>query len=130
MHRTLQLRDHGLKLPLTDLFLKDGFIYFVNDNSIMFSAKLLNFVLFWTAVTANLITLNWTFNNIITIIMINRLGTYPNILNLRKEGSRPTTVFCLSQTQAPTSQCFDKFIAKFASPPADEEWPYEDVYGS
>ncbi|KAF8490575.1 hypothetical protein JB92DRAFT_1304134 [Gautieria morchelliformis] len=81
--RIIFLRKWGLKMPLTTLFLRDGLIYF----AVMFSAKLLNFLLFWSTVTSNLVTLNWAFNNIITIIMVNRL-----VLNLREEGSRSTVI--------------------------------------
>ncbi|KAF8583116.1 hypothetical protein K439DRAFT_82687 [Ramaria rubella] len=84
MVRTYQLRRPGLRLPLLSLLFRDGLVYY----AVMSITKLLNFVLFWTAVTqANLVTLNWAFNSIITVIMVNRI-----VMNLREEGYRRTTV--------------------------------------
>jgi len=105
MYRTARLRETGLKVPLTTLFLRDGLVYF----GVMFSAKLLNFTLFWTAVTSDLVTLNWTFNNIITVIMINRL-----VLNLREEGSRNTIVSSVGEEKYPPypPPFMETFVAK------------------
>ncbi|OCB88228.1 hypothetical protein A7U60_g4633 [Sanghuangporus baumii] len=54
-----------------------GVVYFI----VMFSAKVVNLVVFWL-VSRDLITINWTFNHTITVIMISRL-----FLNLRAAGS-------------------------------------------
>lgn len=101
MYRTLSLRRSGLKTGLMQLFLRDGLLYF----GIMTSAKLLNFVLFWTAVTANLVTLNWAFNNIITVIMVNRL-----VFNIHEEVSRdviPSSDLAMQSSLSSTA-----FVAK------------------
>jgi len=72
---SLSSRPHskGIPTPLFRLLLRDGVIYFV----VMFTAKVVNFVVFWT-LSRDLITINWTFNHTITVIMISRL-----FLNLR-----------------------------------------------
>jgi len=106
MYRTLQLRKGGLKIPLTTLFLRDGLVYF----AVMFSARLLNFILYWTAVNPGLVTLNWTFNNTITVIMMNRL-----VLNLRKEGSR-TTIVTSKPKSTSTEPFMQTFVAELGQP--------------
>ncbi|KAI5121079.1 hypothetical protein M0805_008592 [Coniferiporia weirii] len=68
--KTFQYRStsNGTKVRLIDLFLRDGIIYFIA----MFSAKVVNFTVFWI-VSRDLITINWTFNHTITVILISRL---------------------------------------------------------
>jgi len=76
--QTLSLRPKtgkGIQTRLYDLLLRDGVVYF----AVMFTAKLINFIVFWT-ISRDLITINWTFNHTITAIMISRL-----FLNLRAE---------------------------------------------
>ncbi|KAL5524366.1 hypothetical protein ACEPAF_9506 [Sanghuangporus sanghuang] len=73
-----------VETPLLDLLVRDGVVYFI----VMFSAKVVNLVVFWllhyldSIVQRDLITINWTFNHTITVIMISRL-----FLNLRAAGS-------------------------------------------
>jgi len=124
-YRTLHLWTSGLKFRLTTLFLRDGVIYF----AVMFSAKLLNFLLFWTAVTANLVTLNWAFNNVITVIMVNRL-----VLNLREEASH---TMALSNNQPHNSigpsyntNNFVASLGRFVTPTLpdeDENHAYDEI---
>lgn len=65
---------------LPGLLLRHGIIYFF----VMFSAKVVNFAVFWIVSDAkDLITINWTFNHTITVIMISRL-----VLNLRAQGEQ------------------------------------------
>ncbi|PAV17082.1 hypothetical protein PNOK_0714600 [Pyrrhoderma noxium] len=79
--RTLKLRNEN-SFSLFDLLCRDGIIYFV----VMFSAKLMNFILF-TRISINLITVNWAFNHIITYLKTTRASAYEILFFLR--------VFCL-----------------------------------
>ncbi|KAL5524367.1 hypothetical protein ACEPAF_9507 [Sanghuangporus sanghuang] len=77
--RSLENRysSRGVRTPLFDLLYRDGVIYF----AVMTVAKTVNFVVFWT-ISRDLITINWTFNHIITVILVSHL-----FLNIRAEES-------------------------------------------
>jgi len=78
LHRTLKMRKQGNNVALVSMIHRDGITYF----ALMFIAKLVNLVVFFAA-SPDLVNINWVFNNIICIVMINRL-----VLNIRQEVAR------------------------------------------
>jgi len=78
LHRTLAMRKQGTNAHLVSTIHRDGVHFF----AVMFFAKLINLIIFFTA-PKDFININWVFNNTICIIMINRL-----VLNIRKEVAR------------------------------------------
>ncbi|KAF8583117.1 hypothetical protein K439DRAFT_1617747 [Ramaria rubella] len=62
MIRTVRLRKSGPCAPITQIFLRDVLILKPWSQGYVFCEVAV--VLFWTEVTANLVTLNWTFNSV------------------------------------------------------------------
>lgn len=98
LYKTLRFRPRGFRIPLSDLFLRDGVVYF----AVMLTAKIVNFVVFY-AVSRNLITITWTLNHTITVIMISRL-----MLNLREHDT-------LRRKASGTSATYDTVSLLYAS---------------
>jgi len=113
---TLRYRPQGIKVPIADLFLRDGILYF----AVMFTAKVVNFVVFWT-VSRNLLTINWTLNHTITVIMISRL-----ILNIRAHDTLRRKASGTSATYESISVVFASFLGNLGTP-VEPVMPEEDT---